>query len=326
MSANESIAVIMPAYRAAATINYALASVAAQTLTPTEVVVYDDCSTDDTLEIARVWEDRLPIRIAQGDRNLGAGPARRAAIDASTSDLIALLDADDYWFPDHLETMVATWRTTHDGLASADPLRWISGRALGALPLSAGSSVPPPGEQLAWMLRGNQLSTSTMFSRQRYEHVGGFRAQFRVGEDWDLWIRMVRAGAVVARAGHPTLLYRLHEQSTLSRDEGVSDIIGVLDATAADGPFASDAERRGHRTGLRRAHAHKNLADAYAAAAEGRTMTARVAGLKATRGVRSVALRGLAMAVAPRAIARRREAVRYETDTWMKRQGPGGPA
>jgi hypothetical protein len=53
-------------------------------------------------------------------------------------------------------------------------------------------------------------------------------------------------------------------------------------------------------------------------------MVARLEGLRAVRGVRSVAVRGLAMAVAPGAVARRRADVRHDPDVWLRRYGPGG--
>ncbi|MEY2469688.1 MAG: hypothetical protein QOF21_2386, partial [Actinomycetota bacterium] len=52
----DPIAVVMPAYQSEATIGAALASVAGQTLAPAEVLVYDDCSTDATVNVARSWE------------------------------------------------------------------------------------------------------------------------------------------------------------------------------------------------------------------------------------------------------------------------------
>ena len=218
------------------------------------------------------------------------------------------------------------WDTTDDGLASADVLRWIPGRAVGAQPLSAGNALPAAGAQLPWILRGNALSTSTMFSGARYEAVGGFRSQFRGAEDWDLWIRMVRAGAVVVRPQHPTVLYRLRAEGASAGGTMTVDRVGVLELNAADKPFTDAAERRGFRVGLRRATAERDLHAAYAAASAGDTSKARAAGLKATRGVKSVAVRGLAMALAPRVVAKRRDAVRHDVDVWLKRYGPGGSA
>ena len=315
-----SLSVIIPTYNSADTIGATLASVAGQSVAPTEVCVYDDGSTDNSVAIARAWQDRLPIRIVEGGSNVGPAAARHAAIESTRTDLLALLDSDDVWFPDHLESMHAVRDATHDGLATADVLQWIPGRTVAAKPLSAGSPLPPPAEQLAWLLRSNRMVSCNVFSRHRYDQAGGFRAQFRIGEDWDLWIRMVRNGAVVVRPAHPTVLRRLRGDGT-STDDDAHDRIEVLRLLAEEKPFTDPAEQRAHRVGTRLAAAQQSLYDAYDAVDRGKSWRARVAGLKATRGMRSVAIRGAAMAVAPKTVARRRQAVRSDTDVWLKRYG-----
>jgi glycosyltransferase involved in cell wall biosynthesis len=212
------VAVITPAYQAEATLGSALAAVAAQTRQPDAVIVADDGSTDGTVAVARRWQGDLPITVVATGANAGPAAARRLAIESSASDLVALLDADDAWLPDHLAAMLDAYATTNDGLASADTLAWIPGGLVSPRPLSAGAPLPAAEHQLAWLLTENRLSISSLFSRARYDAVGGFRTQFRGTEDWDLWIRMVRAGAVVARPDHATVLYRLSRSGVSSDD------------------------------------------------------------------------------------------------------------
>jgi glycosyltransferase involved in cell wall biosynthesis len=312
------VAVITPAFQAEATLGSALASVAAQTRQPDAVIVADDGSTDGTVALARRWQRDLPITVVATGANAGPAAARRLAIESSTSEFIALLDADDAWLPDHLEAMLAAHATTNDGLASADTLAWIPGGPISPRPLSAGAPLPAPEHQLAWLLTENRLSISALFSRARYEAVGGFRTQFRGTEDWDLWIRMVRAGAVVARPDHPTVLYRLSRSGVSSDDAMVQARRAVLDAAEAEG---GPNERAALRVGTRHNRAAAHLVDAYGLAAQGRGFAARLAGVRAARGIRPVALRGLAMAVAPRWVAQRRLAVRFDPEVWLRRYG-----
>ncbi len=312
------IAVVTPAFQAESTLGSALASVAAQTRLPDEVVIADDGSTDATLDVARSWHRHLPIRVVSTGSTAGPSAARAAAIAGSSSDAIALLDADDVWLPDHLEAMLGAHAATADGLASADTLAWIPGRGLSTRPLSAGAPLPPADKQLAWLLTENRLSISALFSRERYDAVGGFRAQFRGTEDWDLWIRMVRAGAVVTRPDHPTVLYRLSRHGVSSEDTMVEARKAVLDAAAAEGGVE---ERDALRIGARHNRAAAHLVEAYALAGKGQTLAARWAGLRAARGVRPVAVRGVAMATAPKWVARRRVEVRYDPAVWMRRYG-----
>ena len=312
------VAVIVPAFQATSTLGGALASVAAQTRPPEEVIVVDDGSRDGTVELAKGWDRQLPITVLRTEQNAGPSAARRTGIEAATADVIALLDADDVWFPDHLESMLGAYATTNDGLASADTLAWIPGIAVSTRALSHTAPLPDRGKQLAWLLAENHLSISSVFSRARYDAVGGFRPQFRGTEDWDLWIRMVRAGAAVARPDHPTVLYRLSRGAVSSDDRMIAARRAVLDAAAAEG---GAEERRALRVGLRHNKAAASLVRAYERAAEGRTLGARVAGVRALTGIRPVALRGGAMAVAPKWVAARRNDVRYDPDVWMRRYG-----
>ncbi len=309
-----SIAVITPAYNAEHTLDAALASVAAQTLLPDEVIVADDGSTDATASVAKAWSSKLPLRLVTTAGQLGPAAARARAIEASSSSLIALLDADDAFMTNHIEAMHAAYVSTDDGLASANTLRWIPGKLVSDQALEEMAPVPPHAEQLAWLLSGNHLSIASMFSRQRYEAVGGFRAEFHGTEDWDLWIRMVRAGAEVVRPSEPTLLYRLSTGNVSSDDRLVHAKLQVLDAAEREGgPSDVIAASR------RRLEAAASLNDAYRI---GHGFAARRAGLGAWRGGRRVALRGAAMAVAPKTVARRRDQVRFSPSTWLKRYSP----
>ena len=311
------VAVIVPAFQAEATLGGALSSVAAQTRAPEEVIVVDDGSSDGTVALAKSWDAQLPLTVLT-QPNAGPAAARRAGIAAASADTIALLDADDVWFPDHLEAMLAAYATTDDGLASADTLTWIPGLAVSKRALSQGAPLPARDKQLAWLLVDNRLSISSLFSRARYDAVGGFRPQFHGTEDWDLWIRMVRAGAAIVRPDHPTVLYRLSRGAVSSDDRMVAARRAVLDAAAREG--GAD-ERRALRVGLRHNRAAAQLVTAYARAAAGNNAAARLAGLRALRGIRPVALRGAGMALAPTRVLQRRNEVHYDPAVWLRRYG-----
>jgi glycosyltransferase involved in cell wall biosynthesis len=90
------ISVIIPAYNAGATLREALDSVQAQNHAPHEVIVVDDGSSDDTAEIARSYQEVLPLVLVQ-QANAGLGAARNAGMDKASGDAWAFLDADDVW-------------------------------------------------------------------------------------------------------------------------------------------------------------------------------------------------------------------------------------
>src|SRR5436305_2891507 len=100
-SARPKISVVIPAYNSAETIAEALRSVLAQKFREHEIIVVNDGSPDkDKFEraIRPLLEDIIYIR----QRNSGAGAARNLGIEHARGEIIAFLDADDIWLPDHL--------------------------------------------------------------------------------------------------------------------------------------------------------------------------------------------------------------------------------
>src|SRR5262249_9552990 len=99
-----TVSVIIPAYRAARTIGRAIDNVLSQTRPPDEVLVIDDGSPHDLAAALKAYGGRgVLVRKPNG----GAASARNLGIEASWGDLIAFLDADDYWAADKLEWQLA---------------------------------------------------------------------------------------------------------------------------------------------------------------------------------------------------------------------------
>ncbi len=92
------LSVVIPTYNRAKTLPRVLASIARQTVLPNEVIVVDDGSTDDTLEVLEGWKSSLPLKIIHQE-NLGASAARNAGIRAAAGDVIAFIDSDDEYEP-----------------------------------------------------------------------------------------------------------------------------------------------------------------------------------------------------------------------------------
>ena len=97
------VSVAIPCYNAGSTIAETLDSILAQTRPPDEIIVADDCSTDNSREIIA----RYPtVRLVCQAKNSGCASSRNLAIRASTGDVVAIVDADDLWYPDHLESTI----------------------------------------------------------------------------------------------------------------------------------------------------------------------------------------------------------------------------
>ena len=102
------VSVIMPSYNAAEFLRAAIESVIAQTYTNWELIVADDCSTDDSVEIIKAYQaQHANIRLLQNEKNYGAAHTRNVALRAAKGDWIAFLDSDDYWSKEKLEKQLA---------------------------------------------------------------------------------------------------------------------------------------------------------------------------------------------------------------------------
>lgn len=100
------VSVLMPAYNAANTIEFALASLFAQSYSNWECVIVDDGSTDETANVlSRFVDSRL--RIFRFEKNVGRGAARIASLKNAKGVYITMLDADDWLYPGKLAQQVA---------------------------------------------------------------------------------------------------------------------------------------------------------------------------------------------------------------------------
>lgn len=104
--------VVMPAYNAAASVARAIASVRAQSVTDWELIVIDDCSTDDTAAVvtellADVADDR--VQLVRQPTNSGVAVARNVGVERARGQFVTFLDSDDEYLPAHLATLAAAF-------------------------------------------------------------------------------------------------------------------------------------------------------------------------------------------------------------------------
>ena len=99
------VSIIMPNYNGAKYLQETINSVLAQTYTNWELLFVDDCSTDNSLEIIRSYNDSR-IKILQNDENSGAAVSRNYALREAKGKWIAFLDSDDLWMPEKLEKQI----------------------------------------------------------------------------------------------------------------------------------------------------------------------------------------------------------------------------
>jgi glycosyltransferase involved in cell wall biosynthesis len=219
MSSSPRVSVLMPACNAARWLPAALDSALAQTFTDFEVLLVDDGSTDATGAVADAYAARDPrVRVIH-QANAGLPAARNVAIAAARGDLLALLDADDEWLPEHLAQAVAALDADPAlGLVHADIQRIdAAGQPLARHGPPRWRGVADPFAALA--LRREHVSCPTaVFRRRCIDVVGAFDLQFTgLGcEDRDLWLRIVERFPV-RYLDRVTARYRMHAGSMSSQ-------------------------------------------------------------------------------------------------------------
>ena len=102
---NGLVSIIMPSYNTAEYIKETIQSVLNQTYTKWELIIVDDCSTDNTDEILKGIQDQRIVYL-KNERNLGAAISRNRALKSAKGQWIAYLDSDDIWLPKKLEEQI----------------------------------------------------------------------------------------------------------------------------------------------------------------------------------------------------------------------------
>ena len=104
---NELVSIIMPSYNTAQYISQSIQSVLNQTHVDWELIIVDDCSTDNTDEIVAQYLQDERIKYLKNETNSGAALSRNRALREAKGKWIAFLDSDDLWEPQKLEKQIA---------------------------------------------------------------------------------------------------------------------------------------------------------------------------------------------------------------------------
>lgn len=209
-----TISVVIPAYNAEAWIAATIDSVLGQTMTPAEVIVVDDGSTDRTRAELEPFENRLRI-IEQA--NAGPAAAYNAGFRAAAGDFVAKCPADDIWVSEKLEWQLEVL-TDHPEVDVAFGRARDFGTREGDLPTPPASGVLKGPEFLSTLYRTNVIASPTAVVRRAlHERLGGFREDLSAGEDYDFWLRALQAGSVFFF--DPRLLAKLRKHGANLSDQ-----------------------------------------------------------------------------------------------------------
>lgn len=206
------LSVVIPSFNHKQYVQQCVDSVLRQAYREFEVIVVDDGSTDGSLDILRAYGDAITL-ICQANR--GTQAARNAAIAASSGELIAILDSDDFWLPHKLAAQVALFEARPElGLvyAFADTVNPAGERT--SIGWHLGAAVTHPAGALAQLLLGCHVPALTaVFRRTCIDDVGLFDESLLGSGDWDLWIR-IAARYPIACVEQVLACYRIHPTNT----------------------------------------------------------------------------------------------------------------
>lgn len=214
-----SIVACIPLYNGEKYIRTAIHSVMAQTRQPDEVVIVDDGSTDAGPNIvAEYATNDFRIRLERKP-NGGQSSARNLGVARSSSELIAFLDQDDWWYPNHLEVLEKA-AADHGGPA---PFGWaysdldeydVSGRLFVRQLLSSFAAMHPKTSIYECLGRDMYiLPSASLISRSAFEAVGGFDERLMGYEDDDLFLRMFVGGYANIFVPQALSAWRIHGAS-----------------------------------------------------------------------------------------------------------------
>ena len=198
------IDVVIPAFNAEHFILQTLQSVALQGNYIRSVIVVNDGSTDNTVQIIEEFaktHSGVSIRLINQE-NMGLAHARNTGIKAATAPYIALLDADDLWVASKLEKQLEKFNHWQNASSSKSKLAAVyCGYTLinqHSEPISGKNLVIPPtlrGDVYRQLMTGNFISgsgSSVLIRADIFKTIGYFDESLKASEDWDMWLRVAK--------------------------------------------------------------------------------------------------------------------------------------
>lgn len=208
MEESPLVSIIMPAYNSADFIVEAIQSVLQQTHLNWELLIIDDASVDDTVEITQKFASTdSRIQLFQNKTNQGAGVGRNIGINAAQGSFIAFLDADDLWLPKKLEFQLEFMKSHDlDMTYSSYYLINESGKELfkkiEALPILSYKK----------LLKSNYVGNLTgIYSVKKLGKI--YSPTLRKRQDWALWLTILKKLESTKGIIEPLAKYRIRENS-----------------------------------------------------------------------------------------------------------------
>jgi glycosyltransferase involved in cell wall biosynthesis len=216
------ISVIIPNFNREALLAETVNNLLAQSRPPHEIIVVDDGSTDNSIEVIRSFGTK--VKLVQ-QANQGPGAARNAGLAVATGDYIQFQDSDDLFSLNKLEAQAKRLDETGADIAFGP---WahilIRGRQVAFETCVLQQALPPVRLELSsWLLRGwITVFQSLLFRRTFLAATGNYRTDVRYGEDMEFFFRLLSRQPRVTFAADTLTLYRVDAPNKLSHDDGLA--------------------------------------------------------------------------------------------------------
>ena len=202
------ISVLLPTYNAEKYISDSLESITQQTYKDFNILIIDDCSTDNTFNIIKRYKERdSRIQIFRNSKNLGVVQTRNKLFDLSKSEYLAICDADDLYARNRLQVQLDFLKVNKDiDAVSSNFIHGIGSSSICKFPLETNlisaylylkNVFPNPGA----MIRKSSLNQINIKYREDYQYAS----------DFDFWSRMSEFGKL-ANVDECLFSYRIHNQ------------------------------------------------------------------------------------------------------------------
>lgn len=207
---NDIISIITPAFNSEKYISETIESIQAQTYANWELLITDDCSTDQTIRIVKTFQENdSRIRLYKLEKNQGAGVARNNSIIKATGRYIAFCDSDDQWKPSKLEKQVQFMKT------HKLPFTYSSYEIIDEEGYLIGKVTPPHNLSYQDMLRNNYVGCLTAIYDT--EIIGKhLMSDIRKRQDWVLWLKIFKIIKQTKGMSENLALYRDRSNSISS--------------------------------------------------------------------------------------------------------------
>ena len=210
------ISAVVTCYNYADFLRPCVESIVMQTRPVDEIIIVDDGSTDASAAVAGRCIAEFPqaaIRLLRQPNSGQPALARNAGIQIARGDFILPVDADDRLDPGYIAACCEAIEDDPSAeLVYADPVYVKNGQA---------RLVPAGAFSVANMKRGNQLVYCSLYRRELWRRIGGYRDNIRGYEDWDFWVAAALLGAKAVHLARPGLLYNEKDSGVFSQTTGL---------------------------------------------------------------------------------------------------------